>query len=402
MARSRALGGTRVLFDSRARVGRSGRRVEETHQRNARSPRQLLRHRLRLLGARPVGEAALHLPVLERVVRQHEHPAFGREQVDRLVEPGREVRQLVVHLDADRLERAARGMAAAPAGGRRDPGLDRLDQVAGVAQRAGGDDPRRDPARVPLLAVAGDERGELGLGVLVDDVGGGQRLRAVHPHVEWGFVCPIREPAHARIELRAADPQVEQDSHDFLASVAPHDVGDSLEAALHDAGPFPEGSERRARRRDSGRIPVDAEETEVGSGSQDRSRVPASTDGSVDDQPGGNGAEQVHHLRLHDRSVLELLRHVCSRTLAFPGPPPAPRMHRRKRSGRKGRSRQITRRAGGGPERAHLSRGWVRYRTPASRRSRSVPAHPLGRVRATGPDPRSRSGRTHPRRPPRG
>src|SRR4029079_13667611 len=112
----------------------------------------------------------------------------------------------------------------------------------------------------------------------------GQRLRAVHAHVEWCGVSPVREAPHGTVELRATDTQVEQDPHDVPLAVAgaagaSHDVGDFLEAAVHDAGPFPEGLECRTRRVHCGGVPVDAEEMEIGPGGEDLPRMPSPADG---------------------------------------------------------------------------------------------------------------------------
>ena len=55
---------------------------------------------------------ALHDAVLERVVREHDHAATGSEEPDRLRQGGGELLELPVDRDAERLERAARGVGA--------------------------------------------------------------------------------------------------------------------------------------------------------------------------------------------------------------------------------------------------------------------------------------------------
>ena len=85
------------------------------------------------------------------------------EEVHRLVEAVGEVRQLAVHLHADRLERAARRVRAAPAGRRRDRVAHDVGELARRGERPGRDDRMRDAAGEPLLAVARDHVRELAL-----------------------------------------------------------------------------------------------------------------------------------------------------------------------------------------------------------------------------------------------
>ena len=59
-------------------------------------------------------------------------------------------------------------MAAASPRRRRDTGADRVHQLAGGAERPGGDDGAGDPPRESLLAVRGDDRREVLLGVGVE------------------------------------------------------------------------------------------------------------------------------------------------------------------------------------------------------------------------------------------
>ena len=72
------------------------------------------------------------------------------------------------------------------------------------------------------------------------------------------------ETPFGAVELRAAHTQVEQHSHDVPLALGFRDLGQVLEAAVHDPGPFAEASECLLRRRHRHRIPVDAEEPEVG------------------------------------------------------------------------------------------------------------------------------------------
>src|SRR5438309_2127721 len=75
-----------------------------------------------------------------------------------------ECAELVVHLDAQRLEDALGRMTLAEACGRRDRGLDHLDEIAGALEGlflAPLDDRTCDLARVALFAVALEDVGQL-------------------------------------------------------------------------------------------------------------------------------------------------------------------------------------------------------------------------------------------------
>jgi hypothetical protein len=115
-----------------------------------------------------------------------EAPA-GRQQVPGGVEAAVEAVELLVHRDPQRLEDALGGVAAGEQGGRGDGGAHHLHQVAGGGDRvlrAAAHDGPRDLARVPLLAVGAHDVGEVALGRLGHQVGGGGAPGGVHPHVE--------------------------------------------------------------------------------------------------------------------------------------------------------------------------------------------------------------------------
>ena len=59
-----------------------------------------------------VAERRLHDAVLERVIGDHDHAAPGSEEPDRLRQGGGELLDLPVDRDAERLERATRGVGA--------------------------------------------------------------------------------------------------------------------------------------------------------------------------------------------------------------------------------------------------------------------------------------------------
>ena len=131
--------------------------------------------------------------------------------------------------------------------------------------------------------------GQRGLVVLVDDLLGGQRLGAVHAHVERR-VTPVGEPPLLQIQLRAADPEVEQDAHDVPLAFVSDDLGDVLEAAVDDLCPITEGLELGSGRRHCARITVDAEQAEVRSGSRSERACPPPPTVASTTVPVGTGA----------------------------------------------------------------------------------------------------------------
>src|SRR5581483_10010173 len=140
-----------------------------------------------------VAERLLHDPVLAGVVTENRTPAARGKRVDGLSERVRENHELVVDLDAERLERTLRGMSA-PAAGRCGNGVaDHLREVSRRGDRSSGDDGARDPRRVALVAVVAYDAGELVDVAAVDDVGRRTRPTTVHAHVERCFEA-VAEP----------------------------------------------------------------------------------------------------------------------------------------------------------------------------------------------------------------
>ena len=100
------------------------------------------------------------------------------------------------------------GMAAGEPRGRRDRGGDRVDELERGGQRPAADDLPGDPVRVALLAVLAQHAREPAAVPRVDELGGGQLLLGVHPHVERGVVG-VREAALARVDLHRGHAEVE-------------------------------------------------------------------------------------------------------------------------------------------------------------------------------------------------
>ena len=151
--------------------------------------------------------------------------------------------------------------------------------------------------------------------VAVDDVGGGEVLLGVHAHVERR-VEAVREAALGPIELRAADTEIHQDAHDLSPlTVAVDQRLQLLETSVHHSSPIPEGSEPGLRSGHGVGVTVDAEQAHVGPRFEQQRRVASATNRAVDDQPGGNRQEKLHHLPCHHREMRELLLHFVSSPL---------------------------------------------------------------------------------------
>ena len=278
-----------------------------------------------------------------------------------------------------------------------------------VAQRAGGDDLRRDAAREALLAVAGDERGEVGLGVLVDDVAavsvcalsmrmssGASSAQYEKPRTGRSS-CGLLTPRSNRIptipSLPCRSPRCRR-----LARSRPARCGPAPRRVRAPRPPPPP-------RRDPGRC-------RGAGGRVGRSRI----------------ARRGHRHRRWRRRPARRERGRAGR----PPPPPSPVVSEasttRSATVARSRARRLPGTATSPPDASTKAKraegalaprrpgGWWRARqgSPCQGGSASdpelrqvvgvgrVPAHPPGRARASGRGPRSRSGRTRPRPPPRG
>ena len=132
------------------------------------------------------GEDPLGHPVLERVVGQDGDAAADGQGVDRVRQGGRPGRQLGVDLDAQRLEGALAGcppLFCDAAGTTFSNMATTRPEVANGSASGSRPSPRRS-AGEPLLAVLPQDRLELALVIGVEDLGGGEPGRLVHPHVQ--------------------------------------------------------------------------------------------------------------------------------------------------------------------------------------------------------------------------
>src|SRR5919198_1507150 len=111
-------------------------------------------------------EEPLHDPVLERVEADHGEAPARPEQLQGGRQCGFQRAELIVHGDPQRLEDTFGGMAVAETRGRGDRSLDRLHELAGALKRplaAATADRAGDLARVALLAVVAEDRGQVAL-----------------------------------------------------------------------------------------------------------------------------------------------------------------------------------------------------------------------------------------------
>ena len=168
---------------------------------------------------------------------------------------------------------------------------------------------RGDPAGVLLVAVTAEQVDQLALVGVVDEVGCGGGPAAVHAHVEGG-IGTMAEPAVGSVELRRADPEVEQHSRQRRQPELCHHRGQTVEAGLDDTGPVAEGGEPGGSCGNGVGVLVETDHAEVVEPCQERFGMTSPADGGVDERAGGNRFENGHHLVHHDGTVVEVgVRH---------------------------------------------------------------------------------------------
>ena len=190
--------------------------------------------------------------------------------------------------------------------GRSDP-LDERGELLGGGDR--GDPPRIDDGagdarRLGLLAVAAEERGQLGRVERREELGGRDAAGRVEAHVER-TAGPEAEAAIAVGQLVARQAEVEQAAVDGAEAGLGRDVGQLAEVRLAQDEPVavarPEPSLDPGDRQ---RVGIEAEQATIGVGGlQDPLGVPTAAQGGVDVKAAGRRGEHLEDLLHQHRQV---------------------------------------------------------------------------------------------------
>ena len=192
-----------------------------------------------------LGEGLLRQPVLARVVADHRAHATDRQVRQGDGQRGRELAQLVVHRDAERLEHPA-GRVALPAGRRRHGRRHDFGQLPRGGQWPGSHDGPGDAPGQPPLSVLTEQRRQGLHGEAVHQVGGGRARGRVHPHVERPVLAE-REAPLGPVELRGADAEIEQHARQGPEPGTGDDRLQRRERGGNERDPVPERRTSRAR-----------------------------------------------------------------------------------------------------------------------------------------------------------
>jgi hypothetical protein len=197
--------------------------------------------------ARFLDEELFHHPVLERVERDDREPATGTQERKHGCETQAQIRKLVVHRDAQRLEDAGRGIDRA-----RAPLLHTEDEAPEVVRgqerfaRTAPLDRGRDAAGLGLLAVIREHVTERGAIPAVHDVCRGDGESWVGAHVQWSR----RSKAEAALRVRELDrreTEVEKSAVDLLEPALAGQTVRNREVALREYGALAESGEDASR-----------------------------------------------------------------------------------------------------------------------------------------------------------
>jgi len=157
-------------------------------------------------------------------------PSAGEQQVDHLLDQVAQPFEFVVYGDPQRLKGA--GGRVDLAGPARPQGpLHDVSQLGGggdAAQLPHLADPPGDAAGVALLAVGEDQVGQLLLRQAVHELGGGDLLGLVHPHVQRALGGEGEAPLRVE-ELEGGDTQVQEQPVDGGDAQPVQDEGQVLE-----------------------------------------------------------------------------------------------------------------------------------------------------------------------------
>src|SRR6476646_69068 len=275
------------------------------------------------------GDEALDDPVLERVVAEDDEPAARPQEGARGGERVLECLELLGDRDPERLEDAGRGVD--PATDPRVAGGDALDerrQGLGGGDRLGlplGDDRPGGPRRLLLLAIAPEERGELGGVECREQLRGGHAARGVEAHVERAAGPEAEAPLAVR-QLEAREPEVEEHPVDGAEAGLRGDRRELPEVRLAQDESIPEsGLEATGDSGDGRPIGVEAEEAATRRGRlQDPLGVPTAADRGIALQAVRRRREHRHDL-LHQHRRVPFLHQ--SSTIRTSDPERTPEAH---------------------------------------------------------------------------
>ena len=231
------------------------------------------------------------------------------EQLERCGQRALEGAELVVDLDAERLEDPLRRMALAEPGRRRHRLLDHLDQVAGALERllrAAAHDGPRDLARVTLLAVAAEDVRELPLVRLVDDVGGASASADGSMRMSSGASAAYEKPRSGRSSCIDETPRSSRTAS--ARTPFPARPSSTCENSPWSRRALTDGRAAEALevRRDR-RVAVDRDQLPLAAQPPDEQLgVAARAEGAVDDRLARPRVERGEHLVGEDGDVVSL------------------------------------------------------------------------------------------------
>ncbi len=193
--------------------------------------------------------------------------------------------EFAVDLDAQGLEGALGRVAAGALGGLRQGVADDLDQAGAGGEGLLGplvDDGGDDASGLLLLAVGAQDPDQVAGGVGVEDLGGADAGRLVHPHVERG-VLGVGEAAAGLVELHGGDAEVEEDALDAGDAEPLQHLGQLVVDGVDEGGAVAVAGEALAGEAQRLLVAVEGDEAGGGEGGEQGLAVAAEAEGAVDD-----------------------------------------------------------------------------------------------------------------------
>jgi hypothetical protein len=248
-------------------------------------------------------EKRLDAAILQGMERDDGETAAGREQRLGADQPTVDLAELVVDVDAQRLERARRrvddiGAALRCGGAAHD--LGQFERAGDRPRGAGRHDGACDRPRPALLAIGEDEIGEIALVQLVDRLGG-TRAGAVHAHVERA-VGAERKAALGPRQLHRRNAEVERHAIGGGDTAQAQQFGHVAEAALDQLQAPGEAARQIGAVGDRLRIAVDAPHRAIRRLEQ-RPGITAAAEGAVDIDAAVARRQRLQHLAQQHRPM---------------------------------------------------------------------------------------------------